>query len=142
MPEKATLERARKDRPPGKRSRAIVARGRSATKGWVRRVAETSNAMDLPRGIFKRSPRAIAAGLKRSAERSRRTKGRTKFQSAMSMLNLYVNRAGRSLGAADRRRLEAAKLELRKVFHRVALPRSLPRLRGSSRCLSSARVNR
>jgi hypothetical protein len=74
--------------------------------------------MDLPRGIFTRSPGAIARGLKRSAERSARTKGRTKFQSAMSMLNLYVNRAGRSLRAADRRRLEAAKRELRKVFGR------------------------
>ena len=90
------------------------------TKRWVRRVQETSNAMDLPRGIFKRSPRAIATGLKRSVERSRRTKGRTKFQSAMSMLNLYLNRAGRSLEAADRRRLEAAKREVRKVFGRAA----------------------
>lgn len=88
-------------------------------KSWVRRVQETSDAMDLPRGIFKRSPRAIATGLKRSVERSRRTKGRTKFQSAMSMLNLYVNRAGRSLGAAERRRLDAAKQELRKVFRRA-----------------------
>ncbi len=61
---------------------------------------------------------AIAAGLKRSVERSRRTKGRTKFQSAMSMLNLYINRAGRSLTATDRRRLERVKIELRKVFGR------------------------
>jgi len=75
--------------------------------------------MDLPRGIFKRSPAEIARGLKRSALQSRRTKG-TKFQSAMSMLNLYVNRAGRSLSAADRRRLERAKGELRKVFGRAA----------------------
>jgi hypothetical protein len=92
---------------------------RRPNKSWVRRVRETSDAMDLPRGIFKRSPHAIATGLKRSVERSRRTKGRTKFQSAMSMLNLYVNRAGKSLGAAERRRLEAAKGELRKVFRRV-----------------------
>ena len=89
------------------------------TKRWVRRVQETSNAMDLPRGIVKRPPHAIATGLKRSVERSRRTKGRTKFQSAMSMLNLYVNRAGRGLGATERRRLEAAKKELRKVFSRA-----------------------
>jgi len=88
------------------------------TKRWVRRVQETSNAMDLPRGIFKRPPHAIATGLKRSVERSRRTKGRTKFQSAMSMLNLYINRGGRGLEAAERRRLEAAKKELRKVFRR------------------------
>jgi ABC-type transport system involved in cytochrome bd biosynthesis fused ATPase/permease subunit len=51
--------------------------------------------------------------------RSGRTKG-TKFQSAMSMLNLYVNRAGRSLSAGDRRRLERAKVELRRVFGRAA----------------------
>ena len=87
------------------------------TKRWVRRVQETSNAMDLPRGIFKRPPHAIATGLKRSVARSRRTKG-TKFQSAMSMLNLYINRAGRGLGATERRRLELAKKELRKIFHR------------------------
>ena len=80
--------------------------------------------MDLPRGIFTRSPGAIARGLKRSAERSARTRGRTKFQSAMSMLNLYVNRAGRSLRAADRRRLEAAKRELRKVFGRSPTTRA------------------
>jgi hypothetical protein len=96
---------------------------RRTKKTWVRRVGETSDAMDLPRGIFKRSPRAIATGLKRSVERSRRTKGRTKFQSAMSMLNLYVNRAGRSLGAGERRRLEAAKVELRKVFRHAPAPR-------------------
>ena len=85
----------------------------------MRRVAERSDAMDLPRGIFKGSPAAIARGLKRSALRSRRTKG-TKFQSAMSMLNLYVNRAGRSLSAAERRRLDRAKVELRRLFGRAA----------------------
>ncbi len=84
---------------------------------WVRRVAETSNAMDLPPGIFTRSPEEIARGLKRSVLRSRRTKG-TKFQSAMSMLNLYINRSGRNLSKADRKRLEAAKDALRAVFQR------------------------
>ena len=74
--------------------------------------------MDLPRGIFTRSPKAIARGLKRSAERSRRTKG-TKFQSAMSMLNFYANRAGRTLTARDRKRLDTAKVELRKLFGRA-----------------------
>jgi len=59
----------------------------SAGRRWVRRVQETSNAMDLPRGIFTQSPRGVAQGLKRAATRSRRTKGRTEFQSAMSMLN-------------------------------------------------------
>jgi hypothetical protein len=74
--------------------------------------------MDLPRGIFKRSARAIAQGLKRAVTRSRRTKGRTKFQSAMSMLSYHLNRGGRGLSAAERRRLEAAKRELRRSFGR------------------------
>ena len=104
-----------------KKTSAHRSRRRRATRrdSWVRRVAERSDAMDLPRGIFKGSPAAIARGLKRSALRSRRTKG-TKFQSAMSMLNLYVNRAGHSLSPGDRRRLERAKIELRRLFGRAA----------------------
>ena len=93
-------------------------------KSWVHRVRETSNAMDLPRDLFKRPPRAIARGLKRAVLQSQRTKG-TKFQSAMSMLNLYVNRAGRGLPARDRARLERAKAELRKVFGRAPARRCL-----------------
>jgi hypothetical protein len=105
------------------KGRGAPRRPRAQAKGrrsWVRKVAATSEAMDLPRGIFKRSPAGIARGLKASVERSRRTKGRTKFQSAMSMLNLHVNRAGRSLPATDRRRLEKAKSELRRAFGRPA----------------------
>lgn len=93
---------------------------------WVRRVQETSNAMDLPPGIFLRSPRGIAAGLKRAVLRSRRTKGRSKFQSAMSMLNLHINRSGRKLGRADRARLERARDELREAFGRARRRRSAP----------------
>ena len=87
---------------------------------WVRRVQETSNAMDLPRGIFTRKPRAIALGLKRAVTRSTRTKARTDFQSAMSMRTYHVNRSGRSLSRTDRARFEAAKRELRRVFGRPA----------------------
>ena len=82
---------------------------------WVRGVAETSNAMDLEAGVFTRSPKEIALSLRRSVLASPRTKG-TKFQSAMSMLNFYMNRAGRSLGPRQRARLEKAKAELRKAF--------------------------
>lgn len=74
--------------------------------------------MDLPKGVFAGTPKQIAAGLKRSVLRSTRTKG-TRFQSAMSMLNLYVNRAGRSLPPESRRRLESAKVELRRAFGRT-----------------------
>ncbi len=89
---------------------------RTTRRRWVRRVQETSNAMDLPPGIFTRSPRGIATGLKQSVLKSRRRKGRSKFQSAMSMLNLHINRSGRKLGREDRARLEAAKDELRRAF--------------------------
>lgn len=82
---------------------------------WVRKVLETSFAMDLEHGVFMRSPKQIAQSLKRSVLASDRTKG-TKFQSAMSMLNYYINRAGKNLSDTDRARLEAAKDELRAVF--------------------------
>jgi hypothetical protein len=84
---------------------------------WSKRVTETSNALDLEPGVFRRTPRAIALSLKRSAERSRRRKV-DPFRSAMSMLNLYLNRAGKNLSAERRRSLNRAKAELRKVFHR------------------------
>jgi hypothetical protein len=96
-----------------------TARARAGRR-WVRRVQETSNAMDLPRGIFTRAPRAIALGLKRAVARSQRTKGRTPYQSAMSMLSYHVNRSGRSLSRADRARFDAAKRELRRAYGRSA----------------------
>ena len=89
------------------------------SRRWVRRVQETSNAMDLPPGIFKRSPRGIATALKQAVIKSRRTKGRSKLQSAMSMLNLHINRSGRKLRPAYSKRLAAAKDELRRAFGRA-----------------------
>lgn len=89
-----------------------------AKKRWSKRVTERSNALDLDPGVFTRAdPRSIARSLKRSAERSRRRKT-DPFRSAMSMLTFYINRAGKSLSAAQRRRLEAAKDELRKLYSR------------------------
>jgi len=68
--------------------------------------------------VFKKDdPVAIAASLKRSANKSHRRKG-TPFQSAMSMLNFYINRAGKNLPAKQQHVLEDAKNELRKVFGR------------------------
>ena len=83
---------------------------------WSAEVTEHSDALDLESGVFKlRSAAAIARSLKRSAEHSRRRKS-SPYRSAMSMLTFYVNRAGKNLTAAQRRRLEAAKVELRKLF--------------------------
>jgi uncharacterized protein DUF3175 len=81
-------------------------------------VTDTSDALDLERGVFSlKDPRAIARSLKRSAERSRRRKAEP-FRSAMSMLNFYINRAGRNLPERRRSRLERAKDELRRLYQR------------------------
>jgi hypothetical protein len=79
-------------------------------------VTETSKALTLEKRVFAQTdPRKIALSLKRSAERSRRRKG-SPFQSAMSMLNFYINRAGWKLPAKQRARLEKAKTELRELY--------------------------
>src|SRR4051812_25120150 len=79
------------------------------TKKWSGRVTERSDAMTLEDSVFKqRSAAAIARSLKRSATRSHRRKS-TPFRSAMSMLNFYINRAGKNLSAARLRTLERAK---------------------------------
>ncbi|MFL5001113.1 MAG: DUF3175 domain-containing protein [Xanthobacteraceae bacterium] len=85
-------------------------------KRWSQRVTRESNALDLKSRVFTlASPRAIALSLKRSALASRRRKA-DPYRSALSMLTFYVNRAGRNLPAARRRKLERAKGELRAVF--------------------------
>lgn len=89
-------------------------------KRWSQRVTETSNALDLEPGVFSLDdPRSIARSLKRSAERSRRRKAGS-FQSAMSMLNFYINRAGKNLPKTRRAKLEASKDELRKLYGKKA----------------------
>jgi translation initiation factor 2 alpha subunit (eIF-2alpha) len=88
-------------------------------KRWSARVTKHSNALDLEPKIFRsRSPRKIALSLKRSAERSKRRKAKP-YQSAMSMLNFYINRAGKNLPQKQKRVLEHAKDELREAFGRA-----------------------
>ena len=89
-------------------------------KKWSQEVTEHSNVLDLDRDVFTRKdPRAIALSLKRSAEHSHRRKS-SPYRSAMSMLTFYINRAGKDLDPKQKRVLEDAKDELRKVFHREA----------------------
>jgi hypothetical protein len=98
--------------------RRPVAR-KSRPRKWSQEVARTSDSLDLERGVFTSDdPRRIARSLKRSAQQSTRRKAQP-FQSAMSMLNLYINRAGRTLPANRRRVLERAKQELRVAFGRI-----------------------
>jgi len=85
-------------------------------KYWSNKVTRESNALDLEQGIFKfKDPKRIASSLKYSAEASIRRKG-TSFQSAMSMLNFYINRAGKNLSTEQKEILEQAKEELRIIF--------------------------
>jgi hypothetical protein len=82
-------------------------------KKWSQHVTETSSALALEEGVFTwRDPGRIARSLKRSAEESSRRKG-TVLQSAMSVLNFYINRAGKNLSARQLRILARAKDELR-----------------------------
>ncbi len=97
-------------------SKAASRRKPAAPKRWSKRVVETSDALDLEKGVFARdSAQAIARSLKLSAERSRRKKTDA-FRSAMSMLNFYINRAGKNLSPGRIRILEAAKEKLRGLF--------------------------
>src|SRR6266436_1719214 len=90
----------------------------SKSKRWSARVTKHSNALDLEPKVFRsRSPRKIALSLKRSAEHSKRRKAKP-YQSAMSMLNFYINRAGKNLPQKQKRVLEKSKDELRDVFGR------------------------
>jgi hypothetical protein len=107
--------------------------GPAKRRYWSAEVTRRSNALDLERAVFKKgSPRAIAASLKRSADRSRRRKAGS-YASAMSMLSFYINRAGRGLGATQKARLERAKQELRRLYRRSPSPPSRGRPRASVR---------
>ena len=89
---------------------------KSKRKKWSDYVTKHSFALQLEEDIFTwDNPRKIAKSLKKSAEESLNRKG-TAFQSAMSMLNFYINRAGKNLKPARKRILEQAKTELRKLF--------------------------
>lgn len=88
-------------------------------KYWSKKVTTESNALDLEKGVFTwEDPSKIASSLKRSAENSIRKKG-SSFQSAMSMLNFYVNRAGKNLSSRRQKVLNQAKKELRKLFGKI-----------------------
>jgi len=108
---KSTRSNARRS----KGSRAKAAAGRR----WSQRVTQKSDALDLDRGVFTlKDPKRIAASLKRSAERSKRRKS-DPYRSAMSMLTFYLNRAGKTLPATQKRTLQRAKDELRRQFDRA-----------------------
>lgn len=91
---------------------------KSKKKYWSTEVTKHSIALDLEEGAFTwDDAKKIAASLKHSADISTRRKA-TPFQSAMSMLNFYINRAGKNLKPERKKVLEQAKIELRKLFQK------------------------
>ena len=92
---------------------------RHSGRRWSAEVAKHSDALDLEHDVFKsKDPRKIARSLKHSAEQSKRRKA-APYQSAMSMLNFYINRAGKNLPKQQKQILEHAKEELRDMFGRT-----------------------
>ena len=120
-PTKRATSRSTKTRSKATRAKSARKQTRKASTGrrWSQRVTERSDALDLDRGVFKlKDPKRVAASLKRSAERSRRRKSDA-YRSAMSMLTFYVNRAGKTLPAGQKKVLQRAKDELRHQFGRT-----------------------
>lgn len=103
----AGLRHDRREPPRSAREEILVLRGCTKKRRFGSRTG----------GFSEDDPKRIARALKASAERSKRRKAGP-YQSAMSMLNFFVNRAGRNLPAERKRILEKAKVELRRVFGR------------------------
>ena len=120
MAERRKTARLRKTaiRNSARKNRRKTTARKASPKRWSQRVTQESDALDLKHGVFTlRDPKRIAASLKRSAERSSRRKAGA-YRSALSMLTFYINRAGKTLPKTQRERLERAKGELKRVFHR------------------------
>jgi hypothetical protein len=125
---KRPVARGKSRRPPRQRHAQAHAahRAKAAKTGgahrahkWSHHVMETSDAMDIEPAVFKTgSAESIAQSLKRSSTQSRRRKG-TPYQSAMSMLNFYINRAGKNLPKTRLATLQQAKRKLREAFGRA-----------------------
>jgi hypothetical protein len=97
-----------------------MARKSAGTKQdrWSGRVTRESHALQLEEGVFTwKDPARIARSLRDSAEASTARKA-SPFRSAMSMLVFYINRAGSNLDEEQRKTLEQAKTELRKLYGR------------------------
>lgn len=90
------------------------------TEKWSQDVTDHDHPFALPPGIFKSAdPDVIAAALQHSAEDPARG-SHDAYRTAMSMLDFYINRAGRNLSDGDRVALEKAKTALRKRFGKRA----------------------
>ena len=122
---RSQAHRAAQRRSPGERSESARKASRTRKQGeerrqkyWSQDVTEHSDAMTLEPHVFtQRDPKAVAASVKRSADKSGRLKS-SPFRSAMSMLSFYVNRAGKKLSSRQHHTLERAKEKLRELYDR------------------------
>jgi len=113
-----TAPRKSAARKAGAARRTSAKKSSASPKRWSQRVTRESDALDLKRGVFTLTdPKKIAASLKRSAEHSSRRKAGA-YRSALSMLTFYINRAGKTLPKTQADRLQRAKTELKRQFHR------------------------
>jgi hypothetical protein len=118
MARNATRKKATKKKTSAKRQKTTKKAAKTSSRKWSGKVTRESDAMDLKKGVFKsNSPKKIAKSVKSSAEHSKRRKAGP-YQSAMSMLNFYINRGGKNLSAAKKRTLERAKDVLRELYGR------------------------
>src|SRR4051812_29025333 len=100
-------------------AKTVKSKKKDKKKRWSAKVTANSDALDLDRGVFAgNDPAEIARSLKRSANHSHRRKG-TPYQSAMSMLTFFINRAGKNLSEHKKTTLEKAKEELRILYRRT-----------------------
>jgi uncharacterized protein DUF3175 len=117
-PKKKAAKKSKAKKAAVKKSASKKTATKASPKKWSKKVTQTSDAMDLEKDIFKsKDPKKIAESVKSSAEKSKRKKAGP-FQSAMSMINFYENRAGDNLSAAQKKVLDQSKNELRKLYGR------------------------
>ncbi len=84
---------------------------------WSQQITDTSRALILEKGVFTwNDPKKIAKSLKKSALKSTTRKG-SPFQSAMSMLNFYINRAGKNIDPNQKKFLKNQKLNFENYFN-------------------------
>lgn len=84
------------------------------TRKWSQEVTRKGATPDLEKGIFELTdPKRIAHAIKQASEQKS-----SSFRAAMALLNTCIQRAGDSLSAIQRQRLEDARLELMVLFKR------------------------
>jgi len=94
-------------------------RPKPSAEKWSGKVTRESHALALEGGVFTwKDPKKIARSLKRSADASANRKS-PPFLSALSILSFYINRAGTNLEKEQKRILEQAKIELRKLYRKA-----------------------